>query len=67
MLVEGIGVENRLGAEVDVHLERMESASGKNVLKVVIQRKGDPRGVVEIAQPGDLNFIGPTLPPRLLN
>ena len=67
MLVEGIGVENRLGSEIDVHLERMDSGSGKHVLKVVIQRKGDPVGVVEVAQPGDLNFIGPTLPTRLLN
>jgi hypothetical protein len=67
MLVEGIGVENRLGAEIDVHLDLMQSRDGKNLLKLVIRRKGDALGVVEVAQPGDLHFIGPTLPTRLLN
>lgn len=59
MMVNGIGVENRLGSEVDVHLERKVSGDGKVLLLVVVQRKGDPRGVIEVAQPSSLNFTGP--------
>jgi len=45
-IVHAVEVENRLGDEVAVTLQAFTHEGRGEVLKLVVQRKGDPSGVI---------------------